>query len=247
MQSKKSKRILKWIFEAQRVIVQKIIKWKRSGTPKLCWADQVKFEFWRHFEGQKSKKRKIAKKTAKSILAIFGRYWSQRAEILHSTLCHQYLHFCFHKFLCILHRSDNTKIAPTRRIRIRTTPTPTIPWSGLRRRQKYHYQDLWARPKLFCSAYPCYRLWFDVPANTTAFLSCSEFNLSSSRLIIRRWGPLEANVSNLPREDREWTGTKSPVLEFSSVSFPNTYETDTANCNQLPKSLPAFSYCVLSQ
>ncbi len=39
------KKIIKDIFEVEGVVTQKIIKSKRSGTPKLCWADEVKFEF----------------------------------------------------------------------------------------------------------------------------------------------------------------------------------------------------------
>ena len=38
------------------------MKLKRSGTPNLCWADQVKYEFGGHFGGQKAQKLKIAKK-----------------------------------------------------------------------------------------------------------------------------------------------------------------------------------------
>ncbi len=34
---------------------KKIIELKRSGTPKLCWADQIKFEFGGHFGGKKPK------------------------------------------------------------------------------------------------------------------------------------------------------------------------------------------------
>ena len=34
-------------------------KKKDKSTPKLCWADQVKFDFGRRFEGQKGLKHKI--------------------------------------------------------------------------------------------------------------------------------------------------------------------------------------------
>ena len=40
---------------------ENFMKLKISGTPKLCWADQVKFEFWGHLEVKKGQKRKIAK------------------------------------------------------------------------------------------------------------------------------------------------------------------------------------------
>ncbi len=36
-------------------------KLKNLGTPKLCWADQVKFEFWGHLEVKKGQKRKSLK------------------------------------------------------------------------------------------------------------------------------------------------------------------------------------------
>ncbi len=65
------------------------MKLKRSGTPKLCWADQVKFELGGHFVGQKRQKQKKPRKTGKSYLAIFGKkYWSYRAQILHRVLSH---------------------------------------------------------------------------------------------------------------------------------------------------------------
>ncbi len=34
--------------------MKKFIKLKISGTAKLCWAEEVKFEFGIHFLGQKS-------------------------------------------------------------------------------------------------------------------------------------------------------------------------------------------------
>ncbi len=34
--------------------MKKIIKTKRKSTPKLCWAEEVKFEFGGRFGGQKS-------------------------------------------------------------------------------------------------------------------------------------------------------------------------------------------------
>ena len=40
-------------------LTKKIIKTKRLGTPKLCWANQVKLEFRGHFGGQKAQKHKI--------------------------------------------------------------------------------------------------------------------------------------------------------------------------------------------
>ncbi len=40
---------------------EKFIKLKISGTPKLCWADQVKFEFWGHLEVKKGQKRESLK------------------------------------------------------------------------------------------------------------------------------------------------------------------------------------------
>ncbi len=36
---KDTKRILKWIFEVERVVKQKNLESKRSGSPKLCRAD----------------------------------------------------------------------------------------------------------------------------------------------------------------------------------------------------------------
>ncbi len=81
-------------------------------------------------EGKTAKNAKSWKFTKSVFCDFWQRYRSQRAEILHSTLCHQYLHFCFYKFFCILHRSDNTKVEPTR-----TTRT-TIPRSGLRHGKK---------------------------------------------------------------------------------------------------------------
>ncbi len=36
------------------------IKFKISGTPKLCWTGQVKFEFQGHFKGQEGQKCKNA-------------------------------------------------------------------------------------------------------------------------------------------------------------------------------------------
>ena len=39
---------------------KKSLKQKRKSTPKLCWADKVKLEFWGRFGGKKGQKRKIA-------------------------------------------------------------------------------------------------------------------------------------------------------------------------------------------
>ena len=39
--------------------MKKIMKTKRKSTPKLCWADQVKFDFGGRFGGQKGQKRKL--------------------------------------------------------------------------------------------------------------------------------------------------------------------------------------------
>ena len=66
-----SKRVLNWIFEAQRVLIQKKYG-KKDRAPSNYQADQVKFEFRGHFEGQKGKKAKL-KRIAKSFLAIFGK------------------------------------------------------------------------------------------------------------------------------------------------------------------------------
>ncbi len=38
---------------------EKFMKLKIVDTPKLCWADQVKFEFQGHLKGQKGLKRKM--------------------------------------------------------------------------------------------------------------------------------------------------------------------------------------------
>ncbi len=46
---------------------EKFIKLKISGTPKLCWADQVKIEFGDHLGGQK------AQKTDELFLPILGK------------------------------------------------------------------------------------------------------------------------------------------------------------------------------
>ncbi len=70
--------------------------------------DQIKFEIWGHFVGQKGKKRKIAKKRNRN---FWQSYRSQRAEILHSSLSHCYLHY-------------------------NTNNTDRYIWSGLRHRQK---------------------------------------------------------------------------------------------------------------
>ena len=56
---------------------KKIIKLKRLGTSKLCWADQVKSEFGGHFGGQKEQKVKLWK-TDKLFLAIFGKTVSHK-------------------------------------------------------------------------------------------------------------------------------------------------------------------------
>ena len=80
---------------------------KKSGTTKLCWADRVKFEFWRHFVGQKDKNVKIGKK---SLNRFWQRYWPQRAGIIfHRILFHPYLNFCFYKCLSAALRSENSK------------------------------------------------------------------------------------------------------------------------------------------
>ncbi len=73
--------------------------------------------------GKTAKKAKSWKITKPFFCDFWQRYCLQRAEILHSTFCHQYLHL-FYKFFCILHKSDNTKVAPT--------TTTTIPRSRLR-------------------------------------------------------------------------------------------------------------------
>ncbi len=70
--------------------------------------DQIKFEIWGYFVGQKGKKRKIAKKRNRN---FWQSYRSQRAEILHSSLSHCYLHY-------------------------NTNNTDRYIWSGLRHRQK---------------------------------------------------------------------------------------------------------------
>ncbi len=40
---------------------EQFIKLTILGTPKLCWADQVKFEFWGVLEVKKGQKRKLLK------------------------------------------------------------------------------------------------------------------------------------------------------------------------------------------
>ncbi len=42
--------------------MKKFIKLKISGTAKLCWAEEVKFEFGIHFLGQKGQKSEKRKK-----------------------------------------------------------------------------------------------------------------------------------------------------------------------------------------
>ncbi len=51
--------------------MKKFIKLKISGTAKLCWAEEVKFEFGIHFLGQKGQKSEKRKKNAKSVLTNF--------------------------------------------------------------------------------------------------------------------------------------------------------------------------------
>ncbi len=40
---------------------RKFYKIEILGTPNVCWADQVKFEFWSHLEVEKGQKRKSFK------------------------------------------------------------------------------------------------------------------------------------------------------------------------------------------
>ncbi len=42
---KSCKKVLKVIFEVEGVVTQQNYKIRGSGTPKLSWADEVKFEF----------------------------------------------------------------------------------------------------------------------------------------------------------------------------------------------------------
>ena len=49
------------------------MKTKRSGTPKLCRTDQVKFEFGGHFVGQKRQKREYCEKPGNRFLQFLAK------------------------------------------------------------------------------------------------------------------------------------------------------------------------------
>ena len=76
------KKIFKKKFWGKRsALTKKFIKTKRSGTPKLCWADQVKLEFGGLFGGQKAHKRKKRKNQQNLFGHFWQNCWSQGAQI----------------------------------------------------------------------------------------------------------------------------------------------------------------------
>ncbi len=71
--------------------MKKILKTKRRSTPKLCWADKVKFEFG----GQKGKMQSHL-----NITIVFDHfrpnYWSQLHQNLHNWSQHYFLQMLFY-------------------------------------------------------------------------------------------------------------------------------------------------------
>ena len=89
-------------FWSKGVDLQKMIKSKRSGIPKLCWADQVKFELGSNFGGQGKKKQNRQK-----CKIVFGNFWQNIDYIelklfTESCLIHTYtLDFIGFPLLCL--------------------------------------------------------------------------------------------------------------------------------------------------
>ncbi len=107
---------------------------KKIGRPRILLGRSEQIWILRSFVRQERKNAKL-QKDCKIVFANFWqRYWSQRADFLHSTLSHSYLYFCFYKFFCIMHRSDNMKVVPRKRRRRRRPTTTTTT-----RTHTYHY------------------------------------------------------------------------------------------------------------
>ncbi len=84
---------------------------------------------------KKSKNSKIAK-NCKIVFGFFWRkYWSQRAENLYGLSLHYCVYKCYFIKISVSWKKSKIKVVPPRRT-TRTTTTSTVPWSGLRRRQK---------------------------------------------------------------------------------------------------------------
>ena len=124
IEQKNSKRNLKRIFEEYRVIVQNCF-FKDRTPSNFVGRIRSNLNFEVILKVKKAKKCKIVE-NCKIVFSIFWQiYWPQRAEILHSSF---FLISQVSTLFCILHRSENTKFAPT-------STTTTIPCSGFRHRQ----------------------------------------------------------------------------------------------------------------
>ncbi len=125
-------------FEAEAAIAQKIMKANRLGTPKLCWADEDKFEDenkfknWGHFEGR-IKKEKLWNRSwqcQKYCPEAWKFPWFSRIfTIFFPWVLPDYQ--LFHKKIKV--------VPPTR-------TTWSVPWSGLRWSQKSRGSGVWTPP-----------------------------------------------------------------------------------------------------
>ncbi len=92
IEQKNSKRNLKRIFEEYRVIVQNCF-FKDRTPSNFVGRIRSNLNFEVILKVKKAKKCKIVE-NCKIVFGIFWQiYWPQRAEILHSSLSHKYLHF----------------------------------------------------------------------------------------------------------------------------------------------------------
>ena len=114
-----------------------LVVWQSSGTPKLWWADEVKFKIWGNLKYQHAKKWE-KNGNCQIFSSLFDnfckKYGSQRYQNLYSSSHPYSLQMFFSKNVSITKKSK-LKIVPTPL----ATPTPTtstVPWYGLRRRQK---------------------------------------------------------------------------------------------------------------
>ncbi len=172
---------------------------------------------------KKSKNRKIAKNCNIVFGFFWQKYWSQRAENLYGLSLHYCLQMLFYKDFSILKKIENQSSPPRRRRRRRrtttTTTTLTVPWSGLRRRQKWQAHIC---SHDYMQQYPRQCNMFNLILHEIARnrINCLNFKLTfSSRAVLYKRGNSDLELYVFRLVDSSFAGVEgAPLISTRSLT-----------------------------
>ena len=116
-----------------------LVVWQSSGTPKLWWADEVKFKIWGNLKYQHAKKWRKKMEIVKfslRFLTIFAKSTGHKNTKICTVHHIHILYKCSFLKMSLSRKNRNWKSSQHHYYNAPTTTTSTVPWSELRRRQK---------------------------------------------------------------------------------------------------------------